>query len=731
MSFLLDPPVLFIIGAVLYFLGNKLGLERLAKMTIGLLVVVIFIIFSIFLYLDIFRCVFPIICSSSSGSEFMFHSDITGIYKQDVPLLVVAFLFAMYPLFIYFGYATALVISKRRRLSNELYSYEDLKNWGKDRQAELKYDVVRYPDIDRGIQDKHQAVRHAVDALGGMGAFVKSGDKVLVKANICGGSPNSISTYTTLDIAGDVVDMVREAGGEPMICDADMVWTKFWPVAKAEGWPKWAEEKGVKLVNLSETKIVNFDFGDESIMGKEHVSKEIIDADVIISIPAMKTHLLTGVTLGMKNMYGTLPEIDKAKYHKLGINEVIYWTNYAFTPDLTIVDGSIGGEAIGPLSSDPVDFHTIVASNSVVTADAVAAQLMGFKNPQEDIDHLKLAHERNLGDAAQTFDLTTLPYPHSLDGNWSRPDPEVVRLYTWSTHLLLKIPTWDTFFNLVSDFFLYDAATLPILKHFTPGLLQILNDVAKWSLDKQPDTPEIKSRKRTNLFIISILTFIMLLFYVIEGYLAISSLYFMLGLVFAIIFAALFATRMRTKDLIVLSIISIFMAYLVEHMAASTGMWQYNGPPQLLFSTFSIPILVIPIIGFAHFLSRVFVYVELSGKRFRNVPFVLVLFAFAVFFYMEGYLALATVPAIAMYAAFALLGLFYNNGQVLEYNLALAIVAAGLGGAMELAGISSGLWSFAFGEGLPVFISLAWVLNIGAICGITRIFGINLKDSIL
>jgi hypothetical protein len=132
MSFLLDPPVLFIIGAVLYFLGNRLGLERLAKMTIGLLVVVIFIIFSIFLYLDIFRCVFPIICSSSSGSEFMFHSDITGIYKQDVPLLVVAFLFAMYPLFIYFGYATALVISKRRRLSNELYSYEDLKNWGKD-----------------------------------------------------------------------------------------------------------------------------------------------------------------------------------------------------------------------------------------------------------------------------------------------------------------------------------------------------------------------------------------------------------------------------------------------------------------------------------------------------------------------------------------------------------------------------------------------------------------------
>ena len=154
------------------------------------------------------------------------------------------------------------------------------------------------------------------------------------------------------------------------------------------------------------------------------------------------------------------------------------------------------------------------------------------------------------------------------------------------------------------------------------------------------------------------------------------------------------------------------------------------GSEQLLFSTFSIPIFVIPIIGFTHFLNRVFAYVELSGKRFRNVPFILVLVAFAIFFYLEGYLELATVPVLAMYAAFTLLGLFYSNGQSLEYNLALAIVAAGLGGTMELAGVTSGLWSFAFGELMPVFISPAWVMNLGAIYGITRIFGINLKDSI-
>jgi uncharacterized protein (DUF362 family) len=147
-----------------------------------------------------------------------------------------------------------------------------------------------------------------------------------------------VGTYTTKEVAGAVVDMVREEGGDPFLCDADMVWTKFWPNAKAEGWGEWAKQKNVKLINLSETKIVNFDFGKDKIMPVEKVSKEILDANVIISIPTMKTHMMTGVTLGMKNMYGTLPEIDKAKYHKIGIDEVIFIINNAFTPNLTIME---------------------------------------------------------------------------------------------------------------------------------------------------------------------------------------------------------------------------------------------------------------------------------------------------------------------------------------------------------------------------------------------------------
>nr|QNO47077.1 hypothetical protein ONOHIMFI_00003 [Methanosarcinales archaeon ANME-2c ERB4] len=235
-------------------------------------------------------------------------------------------------------------------------------------------------------------------------------------------------------------------------------------------------------MNLSDTKIVRFDFGDKSVLKRERVSKEMLDADVIISVPAMKTHLMTGVTLGMKNMYGTLPEIDKARYHQIGIDEMLYWINYAFTPNLTVIDGSIGGETVGPLSCDAVDFRTTIASTSVVTADAIAAQMIGFKNPCEEVDHLKLAHERSLGDASQEFDFTELPYKHPSDGNWKRPDPDVARFYTWGTHQILKIPGWDTLFNIGADFFLYDTARLPLLKYFTSAFLQIIHEIAKWSM---------------------------------------------------------------------------------------------------------------------------------------------------------------------------------------------------------------------------------------------------------
>jgi hypothetical protein len=231
----------------------------------------------------------------------------------------------------------------------------------------------------------------------------------------------------------------------------------------------------VPLVNLTKTERVYFDFGKKSATGIVPVSKELVDADVIISVPTMKTHLLTSITIGMKNMYGTFPQENKAKYHRFGIEEVICDVNRAFTPTLTVIDGTVGGDAWGPLSCTPVYAQTVIASNDVVAADAVACQLMGY-DPY-NIIHLKMAHEEGLGDASFVFDLVNLPYEHPKDGNWTKPDPKVSTFYESLVEYFLLLPGMQKFFDLTADFVLYGMATTPFLKDLTPELERILNDI--------------------------------------------------------------------------------------------------------------------------------------------------------------------------------------------------------------------------------------------------------------
>ena len=286
-------------------------------------------------------------------------------------------------------------------------------------------------------------------------------------------------------------------------------------------------------------------------------------------------------------------------------------------------------------------------------------------------------------------------------------------------------------FNIGSDFFLYDAARLPLLKYFTPAFLQMLNDIGKWSLEKKPDTSDKIKRKRTNLGFYSIIVLLSIYGFVSGGYIWKSSIEFSLGFLFAIIFGGLFSMRIKTKHMVAAILSSIVVAYLVERFAVTAGMWRYydNAAPPL-FALFSIPIFVIFIIGMSYFLQRAFAYIKLNGKKFRYVPFALVLAGFITFLYFEGYLLIISFYMSIIYAVFAVLGLFHNIRAPLEWNLSFAVVAVTFGGIMELLGAMSGLWSYAFGEGMPVFLSLAWAINAWAACGISQIVGFNLRDAV-
>jgi len=461
MSYFLDPPALFLLGMSVYYLGKRFGWSLRTTLILGLTISVgPFMTGSTLLYLDLWDWPLP----PTQGSVWMFHTNIMGIHKADVPLALAAFMLLIYPMWLLLGdiFARRLDLGFIGLLE---LSYQDVKSRRKRRVTEFA--------VKRGTSPS-QLTRDAVNAIGGIGRFVREGDQVMIKVNICGGNPTIPGSYTSMGVVEELVKMVREVGGKPFVVDSDMIWTKFDSAAEDEDWTEWAVKVNVPLINLNRTRQVRFNFGKGSAIGKVPVSKTAVKADVIISAPTMKTHILCNVTLGMKNMYGTFPEENKAKFHRFKIEDVIYEVNKALTPNLTVIDGTIGGEAWGPLSSRPVKFETVVASNDVVAADAAACQLMGY-NPFE-IAHIKMAHDKGLGDGSVRFDFSTLPYTHEKDGKWVRPEPLVSTFYEGLIEAFLLLPGAQDFFDLAADFALLQMAKLPIFREMTPMTEAVLND---------------------------------------------------------------------------------------------------------------------------------------------------------------------------------------------------------------------------------------------------------------
>jgi hypothetical protein len=179
MSFLIDPPLLLLSGLLIFFAGKRLEWNRHAKIVVGIIIVFIFIVYSSLLYVDVFRFVFPFLGGMKS-SEFMFHTSYTGISKSDVPLMLVIFLFLLYPFWIFAGYASALLISKRLRISKDEYSCKDVQS---DRAVEPSvYAVARSPDAKK-------CVREAIDSIGGFQSMSRKAIKCSLRSISVEGYP--------------------------------------------------------------------------------------------------------------------------------------------------------------------------------------------------------------------------------------------------------------------------------------------------------------------------------------------------------------------------------------------------------------------------------------------------------------------------------------------------------------------------------------------------------------
>lgn len=239
--------------------------------------------------------------------------------------------------------------------------------------------------------------------LGGMEAFVKRGDRVLVKPNLLASRPPENAVTTHPSVVRAALRAVQEAGGEPILGDSPggrNTPANYASLLRRTGLAPVLEECGVEPVFFDDPT-VELSSPSGRVYRRFRVAKAVADADAIVSLSKFKTHQLTLMTGAVKNCFGHIPGVAKAEYHLSTGQDpsrfaaLLLDLYLARPPTLSIMDAVVGMEGNGPSNGTAREVGLLLAAPHAPDLDFAAALLMGF-DPLE-IPTIAEAAERGLG----------------------------------------------------------------------------------------------------------------------------------------------------------------------------------------------------------------------------------------------------------------------------------------------------------------------------------------------
>ncbi len=255
--------------------------------------------------------------------------------------------------------------------------------------------IVRCADYDR--ERTFSAVKQAVDLIGGMRAFVKPGERVLIKPNLLKARPPEAAVTTHPEVVRAAIRLVREAGGEPLVGDSPGM-GDLRKVAEKAGILDVANEEGAVLAEMDEAVLVK----NRGRFQRFEISRAAYEADAIINLPKLKTHGMTTLTGAVKNLFGCIPGRRKVQWHfNSGVNRDAFARMLVelcglLKPRLTIMDAVVGMEGNGPGSGDPRRIGAVIAGSDPVAVDVVSAKVVGME--PERLLVLRSAAEAGIGE---------------------------------------------------------------------------------------------------------------------------------------------------------------------------------------------------------------------------------------------------------------------------------------------------------------------------------------------
>jgi uncharacterized protein (DUF362 family)/Pyruvate/2-oxoacid:ferredoxin oxidoreductase delta subunit len=271
--------------------------------------------------------------------------------------------------------------------------------------------------LTRTFDGTEEAAHRVIKQIGGMAAVLQGAKMAILKPNFVAGRRVETGSTTSFALLKAVAEEVRACGAEPVLCE--MPGTEFDREATYTilGVEQFCAANGIRILRIdpegNDSRVQNYsvegpvertggfiqhtgDWIELRPAGAKKLRRfsvpRILNEACLINLPVLKTHVVSTMTLSMKNPMGILPRPDRRSMHTLGLDQCIVDMNLGIRPDLTIVDGSVGQDGEGPLYGDRADLQVLIAGRDSLAVDLVCCQAVGVK--PRDVPHLKLAVEQ-------------------------------------------------------------------------------------------------------------------------------------------------------------------------------------------------------------------------------------------------------------------------------------------------------------------------------------------------
>ncbi len=236
-------------------------------------------------------------------------------------------------------------------------------------------------------------LREALQALGGMEAFVQPGQRVLLKVNLVAPSRPEQAVTTHPEVLRAVIRLVQEAGGIAWVGDGPGVGDTRTAMTVG-GLLAVVQEEGAEMLEFAETAL--FENLSNRVGKRLSLCRQLQECQVLISLPKLKTHVQMAFTGALKNQFGLIPGSAKGQMHfrfqdRNRLADYLLDINRTARPALAIMDAIVGMEGPGPSGGTPRSIGALLVGADLAAVDVVACALIGL---DPELNPLNLAARR-------------------------------------------------------------------------------------------------------------------------------------------------------------------------------------------------------------------------------------------------------------------------------------------------------------------------------------------------